>query len=487
MKAAAAILAALTILRLAIAAMVPLVPDEAYYWVWSRALAPGYVDHPPMVALWIRAGTTLFGQDPFGVRVFGPLAAALETLMLADTAERLFPRQRAGLIAAALWNATLLIGVGSVIMTPDAPLLLFWCATLWALARIATGGRAGWWLAAGAFAGLALVSKYTAVFLWFGVVVWVAAVPSNRRWLRGPAPWFGGMLGLAVFLPVVLWNAEHHWVSFLKQGGRVGDWRPERAVGFLAELVAGQIGFATPLVWLLCVAGLVVAVRRVWLGRASAVSAEPLLLALSLPVVVVFTQHALGDRVQGNWPAIVYPAAVIAASALAAPVWRRLVWPSAGLGFGLTAVVLLHAVAGILPIPPTLDPVARQSTGWADLASKMEATRREAGADYVVAEEYGLFSELAWDAPPTMRVMGIENRLVPTGLPKANLKDQPGILIRSERRGGDMGRGFWSSAEPLGFIDRVGPRGMVERYRIWRVRGAGIATNLPRGRFADRE
>lgn len=495
MKVAAAVLAALTILRLAIAAAVPLVPDEAYYWVWSRALAPGYVDHPPMVALWIRAGTTLFGQDPFGVRVLGPLAAALETLMLADTAERLLPRRRAGLIAAALWNATLLIGAGSVIMTPDAPLLLFWCATLWAVARLATGGGGGWWLAAGVFAGLALVSKYTAALLWFGIALWVVAVPGNRRWLRGAAPWFGGMLGLAVFLPVALWNAEHQWVSFLKQGGRVGDWRPGRAAGFLGELIAGQIGLATPLVWLLCVAGLVVAVRHAWLGRASAVpsrgaggfSAEPLLLALSLPAVAVFTQHAFGDRVQGNWPAIVYPAAVIAASGLEAPVWRRLLWPSVGLGFGLTAVVLLHAVTGILPVPPTLDPVARQSTGWTDLASQLEATRRNAGADYVVAEEYALFSELAWDAPATMHVVGIENRLVPMSLLRTNLKDQQGILIRSERRGGDMDPGIWSSVEPLGLIDRAGPRGTVERYRIWRVSGTSMATVLPRGRFADSE
>ena len=54
---AAVALAALTLVRLVVAATVPLSPDETYYWVWSRALAAGYLDHPPMVALWLRAGT----------------------------------------------------------------------------------------------------------------------------------------------------------------------------------------------------------------------------------------------------------------------------------------------------------------------------------------------------------------------------------------------------------------------------------------------
>ena len=172
MRRAAAALAALTVVRLVFAAILPLSPDEAYYWVWSRALASGYVDHPPMVALWIRLGTALLGETSLGVRLLGPVAVAAGTVMLADAAERLFPNGRAGLVAGALWNATLLMGAGSITMTPDTPLLLFWCATLWAAVRLATGGGAGWWLAVGAFAGAALASKYTAAFLWLGIGLW---------------------------------------------------------------------------------------------------------------------------------------------------------------------------------------------------------------------------------------------------------------------------------------------------------------------------
>ena len=59
----------LTVLRLAVAAAVPVSPDEAYYWIWSRALAPGFLDHPPMVALWVRIGTALCGDGGCGIRL----------------------------------------------------------------------------------------------------------------------------------------------------------------------------------------------------------------------------------------------------------------------------------------------------------------------------------------------------------------------------------------------------------------------------------
>ena len=88
---------ALTLLRLLVGATAPLSPDEAYYWVWSRAIQPGYLDHPPMVALWIRAGTALAGQGALGIRLLAPLAASLGTLLLMHAASDLFPSRRVAL------------------------------------------------------------------------------------------------------------------------------------------------------------------------------------------------------------------------------------------------------------------------------------------------------------------------------------------------------------------------------------------------------
>ena len=101
---------------------------------------------------------------------------------------------------------------------------------------------------AGVAAGLALASKYTAALLGVGIGVWILVTPRMRPWLARPAPWLALGLAGALFSPVVLWNGEHGWAGFFKQGGRVGSWEPERAFTFLGELIGSQIGLATPLI-----------------------------------------------------------------------------------------------------------------------------------------------------------------------------------------------------------------------------------------------
>ena len=280
-------LLALTGARLAVAALTPLSPDEAYYWVWSRALAPGYLDHPPMVALFVRLGVAMLGPSALGVRLFAPLSALIGSLLLAAAARDLVPGRGAGLRAAVLFNATLLMAAGAVTMTPDTPLLLFWTATLWALARFVAGGKGGWWLLAGFFAGLALDSKYTGLLLFVGAGAWLVAVPALRPWLARWQVWGGAGLGFLLFAPALAWNAGHGFASFAKQGGRNTVWHP--GPRFLGELLAGQVGLATPLVFALAVAGLVGAGRRFWRRRAPG---DGLLLALGgLPV----DEHAESD------------------------------------------------------------------------------------------------------------------------------------------------------------------------------------------------
>jgi 4-amino-4-deoxy-L-arabinose transferase-like glycosyltransferase len=217
-----AALLAVTALRLVIAAIVPLAPDEAYYWVWSRALQPGYFDHPPMVALFIRAGTLLACEGALGIRLMGPISIAVVSVLLARAADSLFPARRRGIAAAVLFNATMVVGLGSILATSDLPLLVFWTAALWALARLHATQDGRWWLVFGLLAGLALASKYTAILLGLGVVLWLAGSRAAWRWWRDWRLHAGGALALLVFSPVLAWNAARGWVSLAKQGGRAG-------------------------------------------------------------------------------------------------------------------------------------------------------------------------------------------------------------------------------------------------------------------------
>ncbi len=445
MRSLAAAVAVVTLIRFAVAATIPLAPDETYYWIWSHALAGGYLDHPPMVALWIRAGTMLAGQTALGVRLFGPLAAVLASCMLFDAARVLFPGTKAGVAAVLLLNASLLLGVGTVIITPDSPQLFFWTATVWAMARIAVGGSGMWWLVAGVAAGLALDSKYTALFLWAGVGLWLLVVPAVRPWLRRWQPWTACVIGLALFVPVLAWNDAHDWAGFVRQGGRVNDWRPARAVGFLAELLGGQIGLATPLVWALCLAGLGTSTAQAWRRRDPESS---LLVALSLPPIAVFVQHAIGDRVQGNWPAIIYPALAVAAGGMGLrPRW----WVGASaLGFAVTAIVYMQALVRPLPLPARLDPIALRLVGWDGLAAEVEAARVAADADFIVADNYAITSELAWWLPPGVSMTGTDPRWRLLDLPRTPIGGLTGLWVT------DAGRDLVPDTAPWARIERVG-------------------------------
>jgi len=462
----------LTGLRLLVAATTPLAPDEAYYWIWSRALAPGYLDHPPMVALWIRIGTDIAGPGTLGVRLLAPLSALLGSLLLADAAACLLPNRHAGVTAAALLNATLLFGVGSVIMTPDTPLLFFWTASLWATARLLRGGRAGWWIAAGLFAGLALDSDYTALLLPAGIGLWLL-LPEQRRWLRHPAPWIGLLAAFLVFLPVLVWNAQHGWAGMLRQGGRVADWQPARAAQFLGELLGAQFGLATPLVFVLCVAGALEAVRHLVRRREPGWS---LLALLILPGTLVFVQHAIGDRVQGNWPAILYPAAAVAAAGLLRPFYRWLVSPAVMLGLAITALVYAQAALAFVPLPARLDPVTRQLRGWNRLAAEVAAVAGRRDAGFVAAQQYAVASELAYALPGTLPVVGVDPRWAFLALPPARTGTAAGLLVWPAS-GAGPDPAVWPGVHLVGGAGRGTLDAPIEVFRLYEV--SGLPASVP--------
>ncbi len=461
------LLLAATALRLLVAAVAPLSPDEAYYWVWSRALAPGYFDHPPMVALWIRCGTWVAGQSAFGIRLLGPFATLAGTFLIRAAGRDLID-DAAGLMAAAVLNASLLFGAGAITMTPDTPLLLFWTATLAAFARLVATGRARWWLVAGVSCGLGMDSKYTAALLPLCALAWLVSL-RQWRWLRHPAPWAGGALALLLFAPTLGWNAAHHWVSFVKQGGRTLDFVPARAARYVSELVLGQIGLMTPLLFGLCLAGLVAAARA-----ARGPKPTPrLLLAFTVLPGLVFLQHALGDRVQANWPAVIWPGAALAA-ALAAPAWRRALFvPGLWLGIGITALVYAHATLDILPLPARMDPVTRLG-GYRELARHLRDLRP--APRFLATDSYGAAALLDFLAPTCPNLIAVGPRWRYFALPAgaARLSGGSGLLLRDTRRHNPPDREGWQSLAPVGVIDRTWHGEVSGRYRLWRVTAGAV-------------
>src|SRR5882757_1030243 len=408
---------ALVALRLVAAAFTPITFDEAYYWMWSKSLAGGYYDHPPMVAIVIRLGTMIAGDTELGARLVSILLALPMSWGVYQAEVVLFGGKRVAATAAILLNVTLMAAVGTMIVTPDAPLLVASSFILFSLAKVLETGRGAWWLAVGLAAGIALLSKYTALFFGPAILIWLVAVPKLRRWLVSPWLYLGGAVALATFAPVILWNADHHWVSFIKQIGRarIEDFRP----AFIAELIPTQIAFATPLVWILGVMGLYALLRR----NAGSLAARMLINTTFWIIAVYFIWHSLHARVEANWFAPVYPAFAIAA-AVAGNLTRwdqrqqRVVdfclrW-AAPTGIVMFAILIVQANTGALSFYRRDATVRSVGVGWRELAGEIEAVRARVGATCVLAPDYGTTGWLAFYLPsgtcvvqPTQRIRWI--------------------------------------------------------------------------------
>jgi 4-amino-4-deoxy-L-arabinose transferase-like glycosyltransferase len=440
---------AVTLARLLAAALIPLSEDEAYYRLWAASLQLGYYDHPPMIAWWVRAGMTIAGDDPLGVRLLPVLSSGFASLVVFDIAGRIGAGERTAVRAAMWFNATLLIGVGGILAIPDAPNILFWALTLACLTRI-NGPRGGvWWLAAGVAAGLAALSKYSALFIAPGVLLWLVLKPGGWRTLRQPWPWAALLIAGGLFGINVAWNAEHHWVTFIKQFGRAAPngFAPENLLWFLG----GQLVLLNPYIAYFTGRGAL----GVWRSKAPSAVDLRLPLNLCLPFVAYLFLHSLHDRVEAHWTAPLYPALAILAACAAetvpakgylAAISRR----AAPAGLAISALALAH-----LALPATdfglFDP-ALAFRGWPDLASRVEATRLTNHAAWVGALSYGTTAELAASGKIHAPVIELRERdRYPPGDPSwsADLT-KPGLVIDLDRRVADQGLGScFASVSPL--------------------------------------
>ncbi len=479
LRAAGAAAILLVLLRIWLAATANLAEDEAYYWLWSRHLAAGYYDHPPMIAIWIRAGTAIFGQTEFGVRFIGLLSAILASYLLYRASLSLF-RDRAAAALAVVWmNVTLLCNAAAVIATPDTPLAFFATLTLFALAKLIETGRGAWWLAVGAALGLAFMSKYTAVLLVPGLFLWMIASKEGRRWFARPEPYLGAALALLIVAPVFYWNYAHEWASFAKQAQHGVKDKPANAFASMAELFGAEAGLATPVIFLFCLFGAFYSFIR---GVRRPDARLLLLGAMTAPILTFFFVHAAGQKIQANWPGVVYPAAILAAihgfleysRRSPPPLWARRSFHVAPLvGVAFTLVAFLQLGLGLLPIPAKQDPTARMK-GWATLGAEVERLRSERGAAFVLTERYAITGELAFYGSNADRVAQMDERIRYANFPppdEAELKGAPALLI--VRRGADPARAasaFAASAR-IASIGRDAGRGAHEFYDAYLLTG----------------
>lgn len=189
--------------------------DEAYYWVWSQNLSWSYFDHPPMIAymIWL---TTFLGSSELCVRLSAIITTTITIIFIYRLAGKMFG-QKVATAAALLAMASPLIEGVFFVVTIDSPLLMFWTLTLYAFYNGVFEKRIKFIYLAGVFAGCGLLSKYTAILIFPGLFLFLLTVKEYRYFLTKPHLYLAALIALAVFSPVLWWNYQHDWVSFMYQ------------------------------------------------------------------------------------------------------------------------------------------------------------------------------------------------------------------------------------------------------------------------------
>ena len=428
----------LTILRFVAAGSVPLSFDESYFWLWSKNLALSYYDHPPMIALAIRLGTILFGDTPFGVRFVSCVLSVVAAWSVWRAAATLLRSEGAGASACCLFSATLMFASQSMAAIPDALVLAASSILLLCTAKLLQSQDGRWWVGIGAALGFAFLSKYTAFFLAAGVALWAVSSQQGRVWLRFPWPWIALAIALGCFVPNLVWNAAHGWVSFKFQFGRVVAGRP--TLVFLAEFVAAQFALASPFILVPALIGLIRASRSGQGMHAATIAA-----CVVWPALLYFAIHAVHSRVQGNWPSFVYPAlAVLAASAMNAPATgaatRTVLAASRILALPVASAILaasyLQTWIGILPLGDR-DPIARMTAvGIAPIADQISAVARRDHASIIITTSYIATGWLSFYLSPRHMIVPIteEARWLQAPRATSQLLSQPLLYVTQNPR-----------------------------------------------------
>lgn len=393
-----------------------LVPDEAYYWDWSRQLDWGYFSKPPLIAWTIAASTAWCGTTEFAIRLPAALFGTIGLWATYELGRRLYGHA-AGVRALVLVAASPGSLVACLLMTIDAPFLALWALSLYCLWRLVEGERADWrWVIPSIIAtGGALLAKQTAIGLFPLLALFLLTNSRDRHKLVSIPVLTWGLGSLLVVTPVLWWNATHAWVTLshtsahFLPGSRQGLLPAVR----LAELIASQGILISPVTFALASLVFLTLLKQFprWDAR------QRFLICFGGLPWLAFLPLSCVQRVQPNWPVAFHLTSLILLAAWSESAfdlstrldrWRH--WTQRGLGVSLA----LTACLAVTPFLISRTGLAGSSIdltlrlrGWSQLGHQVGLELKhldDSQALVIAATARGPVSELAFYLPGQPRV-----------------------------------------------------------------------------------
>lgn len=305
-----------TLIRLLIAGLVGLGNDEVYYHTYALYPDWSHFDHPPMVGWLIQVFSLgLYMKSAFFMRLGPILLAAINTWLIYELGARI-KNEKTAWYAALLYTSSLYTSIiAGVFIMPDAPQVFFWILSLYLMMEVLPDkdlvkSNKRRFLILGLLIGLGMLSKYTSVFLWFGVFSYL--IFYNRNWFKSGYLYAAGLISLLVFSPVLIWNKAHHFISFTFHTERVEVGAQSIRFDLIATEILGQFLYQNPVVFILVWVAVIYGFRH----RSLFVEKRKFhfLLFQSLPLVFVFVFFSLFRRTLPHWTGPAYISLILIAA-----------------------------------------------------------------------------------------------------------------------------------------------------------------------------
>jgi 4-amino-4-deoxy-L-arabinose transferase-like glycosyltransferase len=378
--------------------------DEAQYWIWSKQLDWGYYSKPPMVAWLIALTTSVCGDGESCIRLSSPLVHMVTGLVVYEIGRELYG-SRIGFYSGLTYSTLPAVFVSSFLVSTDPSLLMFWALALLGFTKAIRTNQWRWWVLAGLAGGAGMLSKYTMIIFAVSSAGYLLSAPPYRHHLWNKRYWLAATLALLLFIPNIIWNMQHGFVSFLhtKDNANLAGalFHPMK----LLEFMGGQFGVFGPILFVvfLCV------IFRPAIVRDKNYALPYWFVA---PLFGLIMGVALLSRAHANWAAPAYVAATLLVVAYMINTGRkRLAQVSIVLHLFLAAVVLcLPLVVSLLGITFSnvksdiknkviYDPLI-QVKGWKTLGDEVALIRAQYPGVRLLVDTRKLYAELVYYVEP---------------------------------------------------------------------------------------
>jgi len=283
-------------------ALMDLIPQEALHWNRAMRLAPAFVDHPGGVAALIRSAVVIFGSNEFAVRIGAFICGIMTTFFVYGIGYRLSGQKITGYLSALTLNiCPFFWGVG-FFNFPDSPLITMCAGSLYFGLRALQEQRWHFWSLAGVFLGLAMMSKYTAIFIFGSLGLFFIAEKEGRKLLNSKTPYIVFISALITMSPLLIFEAGRGWLTFKYQFLR----RMTHSFWGFPTYVGSLMGELSP-VFLIFVLVILVLMLKRWKTRDIG---QRFLLYASLPPLLAFAIYSQWNLVKFSWPAPVFIALI---------------------------------------------------------------------------------------------------------------------------------------------------------------------------------